>query len=144
MPLSQLSVFVENKPGAMAKLTAVLDKTKIKIFALSIAEAGEAGLIRLVVNEPNAAVEYLESAGFSLAKSKKNVEIIVVLVTETHKLSEIMSLLASNEINIDYAYSSSIHLDGKSALILRVSDPVTSEKILRENGVRVLEMKDLQ
>jgi len=144
MPLSQLSVLVENRPGAMARLTSVLDRTEIKIFALSIAEAGEAGLIRLVVNDPDAATRHLEAAGFSLAKSKKNVEIIAALVTEKHKLSEITKLLADNDINIDYAYSSSIHLDGRSAFILRVSDPQKSEKILKENDVRVLDIRDLQ
>ena len=144
MPLSQLSVLVENKPGTMAKVASVLDKTEIKIFALSIAEAGEAGMIRLVVNDPKTATKHLEAAGFSLAKSKRNVEIIAVLVTEQHKLSEITKLLGDNDINIDYAYSSSIPLDGKSALILRVSDPNRSERILEEKDVRVLRTQDLQ
>jgi hypothetical protein len=144
MPLLQLSVFAENKPGAMAKLASVLDRIKIKIFALSIAEAGEVGLVRMVVNDVETAVRELESAGFSLAKSSKNVEVIAVLVTEKHPLSEITKLLGYNEVNIDYAYSSSIHLDGKSALILRVSDPDKSEKILQQSGVRILGVKDLQ
>jgi len=144
MPLLQLSVFAENKPGAMAKLALVLDRINVKIFALSIADAGEVGLVRMVVNDFETAGRELESAGFSLARSSKNVEVIGVLVTEKHPLSEITRLLGYNEVNIDYAYSSSIHLDGKSALILRVSDPGKSEKILQENGVRILDVKDLQ
>lgn len=144
MPLLQLSVFVENRPGEMAKVASILDKSGVKIFALSIADAGEAGLIRMVVNDPEKATQQLEAAGLSLAKSKKNVEVIAVLVTEDHKLSEITKILSDNNINIDYAYSSSILVDGKSAMILRVSDPEKSEKILEEKGVKVLRIEDLR
>jgi len=144
MPLLQLSVISENKPGAMAKLASVLDRKKIRVFALSIAEAGEVGLIRMVVNDAEVVVRQLESEGFMLAKSKKNVEVIAVLITEQHSLSEITRLLDDNEVNIDYAYSSSIHLNGKSGLILRVSDPDKSERILKENGIRTLTTTDLQ
>ncbi|MGQ9542979.1 MAG: ACT domain-containing protein [Candidatus Bathyarchaeia archaeon] len=144
MPLLQLSVLVENKPGVMARVASILDGTGVRIFALSIAEAGEVGMIRMVVDDYEEAARALEAAGFSLAKSKKNVEVIVVLVTEDHKLSEITKYLGDNDINIDYAYSSSIHLDGKSAFIFRVSDPERSERILESKGVKVLRTQDLK
>ncbi|MEM2839938.1 MAG: ACT domain-containing protein [Candidatus Bathyarchaeia archaeon] len=144
MPLLQLSVLVENKPGVMARVASILDGTGVRIFALSIAEAGEVGMIRMIVDDYEEAAKALEAAGFSIAKSKKNVEVTAVLVTEEHKLSEITKLLGDNDINIDYAYSSSIHLDGKSAFILRVSDPEKSEAILEDKGVRVLRTQDLR
>jgi len=98
----------------------------------------------MVVNDPEKATQQLEAAGLTLAKSKKNVEVIAVLVTEDHKLSEITKILSDNNINIDYAYSSSILVDGKSAMILRVSDPEKSEKILEGKGVKVLRIEDLR
>ncbi|HDL14944.1 MAG TPA: ACT domain-containing protein, partial [Euryarchaeota archaeon] len=55
MALEQLSVFVENKPGRLAKITEVLQKAVINIRALSIAELGEFGVIRLIVDRPDEA-----------------------------------------------------------------------------------------
>ena len=56
-----------------------LDKNKIKVFALSIADAGEFGLVRLIAEEPQKAAKLLEDAEFNLAKSKKNTEVSAFL-----------------------------------------------------------------
>ncbi|GBE54323.1 ACT domain protein [archaeon BMS3Bbin15] len=66
MALEQLSVFVENKPGRLAKITEVLQKAVINIRALSIAELGEFGVIRLIVDRPDEAKFVLIDSGFYL------------------------------------------------------------------------------
>jgi len=143
MPLTQLSVFIENMPGWMSKVITRLDEVGIKILALSIAEAGEAGLIRLIVDNPETAAEKLEAADFNLAKSRKNTEVTAVLITEENNLAKITKLLAENKVNIEYAYSFGTQKD-KLVLILRVDDTEKAEKILTENQVRVLSLDDLK
>ena len=81
-----------------------LDRSKIKIFALSIADAGEFGLIRMITEEPERVAKILEGADFSLAKSKKNIEVIVILITEKVTISRIAKILADHDLHIEYAY----------------------------------------
>jgi len=144
LPLYQLSVFVENKPGWMSKVISCLDEAKIKVFALSIAEAGEVGLIRLIVNDPENASKILEAAGFSLAKSRRNTEVTAVLITEENNISKVTKVLAENDVNIEYAYSSGTPVEGRLVLVLRVADTEKAEKILKANHVRVLSLDDLK
>lgn len=144
MPLLQLSVLVENKPGRMSEVMSYIDKSKIKVFALSIAEAGEYGLIRLIVDDPEDASKVLESAGFNLAKSRRNTEVTAVLTTEKETISKVTKIIGENGMNIEYAYTSSIPVDGKLALILRVTDTEKAERILKEKGVRVLSPDDFK
>ena len=52
MAISQISVFVENRPGRLADITAVLAKNSIDIRALSVADTSDYGILRLIVNDP--------------------------------------------------------------------------------------------
>jgi len=111
---------------------------------LSIADAGEFGLVRMIPENPTLTTRILEDADFNLAKSKKNIEVTVVVISERDRVSKITHILSENELNIDYAYSSAVHLDGKFALVLRVSDLVTAEETLKNNNIAVLSLEDLK
>jgi len=144
MPIPQVSVYLDNRPGSLSEAMAQLDKKQIEIFALTIAEAGEFGLIRLIVGDPPKATTVLEDVEYNLAKSRKNTEVTAVFITEEDKLSKITKILAEGNINIEYAYSSAVHLDGKIALILRASDIENAEKILKANNVTVLSLAEIK
>jgi hypothetical protein len=144
MPIPQVSVYLDNRPGSLSEAMAQLDKNQIEIFALTIAEAGEFGLIRLIVEDPAKATTVLEDADYNLAKSRKNTQVTAVFITEEDKLSKITKILAEGNINIEYAYSSAVHLDGKIALILRASDIENAEKILKANSVTVLALTEIK
>ncbi len=121
-----------------------LDQNKIRVFALSIADAGEFGLVRLVTEDPAKAAKFLEDAEFNLAKSKKNTEVTAVFMSEKDTLSKITKILGSGSINIEYAYSSAIHVGGKIALIMRTSDVEKTERVLAENGISVLSLDEIK
>jgi hypothetical protein len=144
MPVQQVSVFLDNKPGALSELITYLDRFKIKLFALSIADAGDFGLIRMITEDAGRATKILEDANFNLAKSKKNIEVTVILTTEKDKVSRIAKILGDNDLNIEYAYSSAVHIDGKFALVLRVDDLEKAEKILKENDVTILSLDEIK
>ena len=92
MPIKQVSVFLDNRPGALSEVIEHVDKFQMKIFALSIAEAGEFGLVRMITEDPERAAKDLEDSDFILAKSKKNTEVIAILITENGKVSEIAKM----------------------------------------------------
>jgi hypothetical protein len=121
-----------------------LDKNKIKVFALSIADAGEFGLVRLITEEPEKAAKLLEDAEFNLAKSKKNTEVTATFISEQNTLSKITKILGDGGINIEYAYSSAVHVDRKVALILRPSNVEQAEQMLTANGVAVLSLGEIK
>jgi hypothetical protein len=144
MPIPQVSVYLDNRPGSLSEAMAQLDRNKIKVFALSIADAGDYGLVRMVTEDPAKATTVLEDAEYNLAKSRKNTEVTAVFITEEDKISKITKILADGSINIEYAYSSAVHVDGKIALILRASDVESAEKILKANGVTVLSLAEIK
>ncbi len=144
MPIPQVSVFLDNRPGSLFEAIAQLDKNQIRIFAFEIAEAGEFGIVRLITEEPEKARTLLSDAGFNLAKSKKNTEVTALFSTKQESLSKITKILEDGGINIEYAYSSGVHVDGKVAMILRPSDVVKAEQMLSANGVTVLSLTEIK
>jgi hypothetical protein len=144
LPIPQVSVFLDNHPGSLFDTMSQLDKNKIKVFALSIADAGEFGLVRLITEEPTKASKILEDADFNLAKSKKNTEVTATFISEQNTLSKITKILGDGGINIEYAYSSAVHVNGKVALILRPSNVELAEKMLMTAGVAVLSLEEIK
>jgi hypothetical protein len=142
MTIKQVSVFLDNKPGSLSEVIGLLDKNRIRIFALSIADAGEFGLIRMITEDPSKATTVLEDAGFNLAKSKKNIEVTVIL--PRNGISKITKILGDIGLNIEYAYSSAAHMNGKFALVLRVNDLNKAEATLRENDVAILSLDEIK
>ena len=144
LPITQVSVFLDNHPGSLFDVMSRLDQNKMKVFALSIAEAGEFGLVRLITEEPEKAAKFLEDADFNLAKSKKNTEVTAIFITAQETLSKITKILGDGGINIEYAYSSAVHVDGKVALILRLSSIEKAEQMLTANGVAILSLGEIK
>jgi hypothetical protein len=144
MPIPQVSVYLDNRLGSLSEAMAQLDKNQIRIFALSIADAGEFGLVRMITEDPEKASKVLEDAEYNLAKSRKNTEVTAMFISEEDKISKITKILADGSINIEYAYSSAVHVDGKIALILRASDVDKAERTLRENNITVLSLSEIK
>jgi len=142
MTIKQVSVFLDNKPGSLSEVMDQLDKNKIRIFALSIADAGEFGLVRMITEDPNKATRILEDAEFNLAKSRKNIEVTVILPRDG--ISKITKILGDVGLNIEYAYSSAAHMNGKFALVLRVNDLSKAERTLAENNVAILSLDEIK
>ena len=144
MPITQVSVFLDNHPGSLFETMSQLEKHNVKVFALTIADKGEFGLVRLITEEPEKAARLLEDADFNLAKSKKNTEVTATFISAENTLSKITKILGDGGINIEYAYSSAIYVDGKVALILRPSNVEQAEKVLTANGVAVLSLAEIK
>ncbi len=86
----------------------------------------------------------MEDADFNLAKSKKNTEVTAIFTSAHNSLSKITKLLGEDGINIEYAYSSAVHVGGKVALILRPSNAEKAEQLLLANGITVLSLDDIK
>jgi hypothetical protein len=144
MPIQQVAVFLDNTPGTLSEMLGHLDRLQIKIYALSIAEAGEYGVIRLITGDPQRSASVLEDANFNLAKSKKNTEVIAILVNDKNPISKITKILGEHSVNIEYAYSSAVHYDGKFVLVVKPKEVEKAEQALKEHGVSILTLDEIK
>ncbi|WP_292467696.1 acetolactate synthase [Methanolobus sp.] len=138
--IKQISLFAENKPGRLANIAANFRKADINIRAFTIAEAGDFGIIRMVVDKPDAAHEVLHDAGFTV--SETNV-LGVEMDDVPGGLGMIANVLSEKSINIDYAYAFVTKTE-KALLILRVNDIEAAIKVLQDASIKLIEMANIQ
>ncbi|MDG6243667.1 MAG: ACT domain-containing protein [Methanolobus sp.] len=137
--IKQISLFAENKPGRLANIAANFRKGGINIRAFTIAEAGDFGIIRMVVDKPDVAHQVLHDAGFTVSETS-------VLGVEMEDvpggLGTIADVLGEQNINIDYAYAFVTKTE-KALLIIRVSDIRAAIEVLDAAGIKLIDMADI-
>ena len=137
--ITQISLFSENKPGRLAKVANVLGRENINIRAFTIAESGDFGIIRLVVDQPALAHTVLKKEGFTVSETDV---IGIEIADEPGQLRDTAELFSQGHINIDYAYAF-ISRNKKAVLIVRVSDLENALKFLKSQNLKLLEINDL-
>ena len=100
--IKQISVFVENQPGSMMRVTSVLTESHVNIRAISTFDTPEFGILRLVVDDPAKAKESLTQKGFV---TRVNDVIGAELKDEKGNLNQMLKILADGEINVNYIYT---------------------------------------
>lgn len=140
MKLRQISVFLENKKGRLYEVCKLLGQNKINIRALTIAETEDFGVLRIVVDRPEFALQVLKSNGFISRFS----EIVGVEVEDKPGgLAEILKVLADNDINVEYMYGFLEKSGDKALLVFRFEDPDTAIDVLIKNNIKVLKKEDV-
>jgi len=136
MKVEQISVFLENKPGALAEVTRTLGETGVNIRALSLADTKDFGILRLIVNDNEKAKEVLGQKGFTVRKT----EVVAVEVPDRPGgLADIMKVLAEARINVEYLYAF-VQQSGENAIIIfRFDETDRAIAVLSEKKVRILE-----
>jgi len=133
--IRQLSVFLDNRLGSLAKVGRYLADRKINLRALSLAETRDFGTVRLIVTDTTSCAVALEADGYHCIES----DVIAVAVTDRPGgIADVLDLLASEDIDIEYIYASVIKLNDRAVIILRVKDPMRAAIILRSQGIKVL------
>lgn len=132
--VKQISIFLENKKGRLAMVARTLAEKGINIRALSIADTSDFGILRLIVNQPQQAYEYLKEKGFTTSMTA----VIAAQVPDVPGgLSHLLDILEQEEINLEYMYAF-IGRNGDNALnILRVEDGDRAVVALEKNGIKV-------
>ena len=125
----QLAVFLENKPGALAMVCDALAEANINIFGLSVSDTTDHSVVRMVLSNPDRAMDIFEEHGALIVESE------VLMIQNDNKpgsLSRIAKALAEKKINIDYGYLASMPSAKKGLLILRVTDARKALGILKK------------
>lgn len=125
----QLSVFVENRPGALAKLCGTLAEAGINILALSVNDTVDHAVVRLIVDNNIKALMLIEQQGLYLNEQ----DVVVVEVgNRPGVLAEIARLLARADINIDYAYCAAMEHQNEGCLVLKTDNPERTMDVLKK------------
>lgn len=141
MSIKQITVFVENKPGAVVSVTDKLSEYNINLRALSIAEAQDFGILRLIVNDEEAAEKVLSDAGYLI----KSTEVVGVKISdEPGRLSEALKVLGENKINMEYLYAFMARTEKHAYVVIRVEDNAAAEEALRNAGFKTVTEADIK
>lgn len=136
----QFNVFVENRLGGLLNVVRRFETSDNRIVSLTVVDSADCAIIRLVVADPERALEVLRQAGLPVAES----DLLVVQVPEgPQPLLQICKALLSVELNINYAYPLLIGPKGHAALALHVEDHETAAATLTRAGFTLFTEGDL-
>lgn len=131
MNIKQLSVFIENKSGALLRVFELLKEANIQLVATTIADTMDYGICRIICNEPQRAYDMLKEAGVSVAL---NDVFAVELDNHPGSAADAISLFAKEGIDLTYLYT--FLFQGKGILIFRTNDRPRAQEIIEANGLR--------
>lgn len=138
MSVNQVSVFLENKPGTLTKLTAILAEHKINIRALSLADTSEFGIVRMLVNDVYEATNVLKEENFVASVTPV---LAYKISDETGSLNKLLRAFSDSEVNVEYMYAFAGKQD--AYMIFRVKDTKNAENILKSKGLKSLIQEEL-
>lgn len=133
MFIKQLSVFIENREGRLEQVTEVLKQEDINIVSLSLADTSEYGMLRMIVSDPDKGKAVLKENGFSAMLTDV---IAVRLPHEVGMLQQLLKVLYSADLNIEYMYALATGKDNAS-MVVKVSDAQAALMVLQENKMTV-------
>ncbi len=141
MSINQLTVFVENKQGAMVSITDTLAQNNVNLRALSIAETQDFGILRLIVNDEKSALEALTEKDYLI----KNTEVVGVKIGDAPgKLTSALGVLDKAGINVEYMYAFMARTEKHAYVVLRVEDNDAAEKVLEDAGFHLITDADIK
>jgi len=140
MAIKQITVFVENRQGALVEITETLSKENVNLRALSIAETQDFGILRLIVNDEETAEKTLSDAGYLI----KVTDVVGVKISdEPGKLTQALSVLDKAGINMEYLYAFMARTEKHAYVVLRVEDNEIAERILSDAGFKIVTTADV-
>lgn len=140
MAIKQLTVFVQNRQGALVSITDTLAAQNINIRALSIAETEDFGILRMIVNDDELAVKTLTEEGYLI----KVIEVVGVKIgDDPGKLTAALSVLDQAGINMEYLYAFMARTEKHAYVVLRVENNAAAEQALTEAGFKLITDADV-
>jgi len=134
MGIKQISVFLENTTGRLSEVTKTLANAEINLRAISIADTADFGILRLIANKTDKAVDALAAAGFTTRQT----DVVAVEIDDVPgSLAKLMELFQQSQVNIEYLYASLEGQAGKAVVIFKLKEHDKGLKILNDNGLKL-------
>jgi len=140
MLVRQINVFLENQSGRLAEVTRTLGENDIDIRALYIADTTEYGILRMILDKPEKAVDVLTAAGFTVSSTPV---IAIAIADKPGTLDHALSILSEGALSLEYLYAYVGRTSDDAAVVIRVQDPQLALQKLAEAGIRVLSSEEV-
>ncbi len=138
MIIRQLTVFLENESGRLTEVTETLAGAGINISAFSIADSADYGLLRLIVNKPEAAEQALKAKNFSV----KTTEVVGLVVPhEPGGLHRALKILSAEGISIEYMYA--FALGDRATVIIRTEAMERTIEVLQRHKMELIRASEI-
>lgn len=138
--IEQITVFLENREGRLAKMCRCIADAGVNMSALTIADTSEYGVVRIVCDDPAKAVEALEAGGYRAIATKV---VAVAVPNRPAGLAELLDVLDKLDLNIEYGYCFSLRGD-QAVDVLRFQDADKAAEVIKAAGFTLLELDDLK
>lgn len=136
----QISVFVDNRPNQLAGVMKLIKDSKINVRALSVADTKDFGILRMIANDTDKAVETLKAASYAV----KVTEILAISIPDSPgQLSRVLDILGNKNVNIEYLYAFLGKSDRAVSFVIRVDDNANAAAALTEGGIIQLTENDI-
>lgn len=141
MTVNQISVFLENRPGTLTNMTALLAENGIDMRALSLAETNDFGIVRLIVDDVYKAATVLKDGGFV---HKLTPVLAVLIPDEPGGLHKVLQVLTEAGVNVEYMYAFLGGGDVDHAyMIFRVQEPQLAAAALAGKGIKMVSQDNI-
>lgn len=141
MYIKQLSVFVENKDGRLAEITAIIANAGIDIRAISISDTTDFGILRLIVDKPEYALSALKEAGLTVSLS----DVIAVGIPDKKGgIAETLAAIAESDVAVEYMYEYVARNSDHAYFVMRVADNEKAVAALIAHGCKLLSGNDVE
>lgn len=135
MFIKQISIVLDNVPGAMSHVSEILGREGVNIRAISVADTSDISTVRFVVDDPVRALNILKANGFSTKETD-----VLAVETPDHPggLNAVLKPLKAAHINVHYLYPHLGRIGGQAVVILGVDKLEEAQEILKQNWVKTL------
>ncbi|MDO5448847.1 MAG: hypothetical protein Q4F70_04495 [Clostridia bacterium] len=140
MIIKQLSVFVENRRGRLVSIAETLAKADVDISALSLADTSDFGVLRLIVDKPEAAKAALNEEGVVV---KITDVVAAVMDDQPGGVAATLRVLQDSDIDVEYMYACVGKTTGKALVVIKPSDVSAAEDALTAGGYGAISPSDI-
>jgi hypothetical protein len=140
MKLRQLSLFLQNEPGALTSPCKLLAAAGVNIITFALADTQQFGIFRMIVEDEERAKHVLEQSGYVV----KLTEVVAVEVPDRPGgLAEVLEVIERGGVNVEYVYAFTVKRVGNGVLVFRFSAPDAAVRCLTEAGIPVLSTDEI-
>ena len=141
MYINQISIFIENKPGNLAKITSFLAENEVDMRAFEIADSSDFGIIRIIVDKPFDTLTLLKDNNWVCNLTQV---IGIKIPDKPGAMAKVLDILAAADVSIDYAYTFVARKTNDALMIFRVQDNDKITALLKKNGIKIVGQDDIE
>jgi hypothetical protein len=137
--ISQLSIFIENKPGALEQVLRLFKDSHIDLVTTTLADTQDFGLFRVICADPQRACLMLKDNGITVTLTKVQA---IELDNRPGMAADALQTFAADDLNVRYMYS--FLLGGKGILVLRTDNIDKASQLIQSKGFQSIDDDDLR